>query len=326
MLLRVLCCAIALGTAACSFDPSGTGDVRSSRSRRDSANARSDSDEEAARIAADRLGTGRKDAGADAAIGVGEEVGEEEAAGSSGEDARGTRGPSTAAAARTGESGAQTAAAGSVAAAGGGGASGASSTLAAEGGGPDVSPDEVDAGEDDSDAGTEPSGPNPDPNASGGAGAGGAAGERSAAGTGGSAGEHSVAGSGGKAGTAAEAEAGAGGRASAGSSGSSGDGAGGDREILLSLLDVVVGVLQSDADADAGDLLSVLANATSADPDLLERVLVFVHGSQDCERRDSDPCDRVCEVVAGRCEECSDDEDCRAALQTACGSDATQCR
>jgi hypothetical protein len=98
-----------------------------------------------------------------------------------------------------------------------------------------------------------------------------------------------------------------------------------DRELLLSLLEISVGVLRADPNAQPGDLLATLGAATSVGPALLARVLTFVQGAQNCDQR-AEACKQLCDVVATRCSECTANAGCRTALSSTCGSSATECR
>jgi hypothetical protein len=92
------------------------------------------------------------------------------------------------------------------------------------------------------------------------------------------------------------------------------------------LLDVSVGVLQANPNAQPGDLLETLATATTIAPGLLASVLNFVSSTENCESDASDACNEVCDLVAERCVACTENTDCRAALRSTCGSSATECR
>jgi hypothetical protein len=93
------------------------------------------------------------------------------------------------------------------------------------------------------------------------------------------------------------------------------------------LIEVVVAVMQSDPDGQPSDLLSMLAAAMSVDPGLITRVLAYVEAGDGCERNDEE-CERVCDLLAerARCDQCTRDADCRAALRNTCGSSATECQ
>ncbi|HET6336778.1 MAG TPA: hypothetical protein VFG30_26320 [Polyangiales bacterium] len=312
--------------ASCSFDPEGTGDARTLRSSGSVTGKPSDEDSaEAARIAADRLRSARAgeagESSADAAARPDSSAPDRDRATeaeAAAEASAGNAAPVT--------GGAVVAADGGSAGQGGPLTSPASGGAAADSGMPP--PDESDAG-DDSDAGSEPvagaaGAPPPTAAGTGGAGAGGdgSAGPGGEAGRGGDAGRGSESGrGGGDSGRGAEAGQG-------GQGGQGGQAPGGsDRELLLSLIEVVVAVMQGDPNGQPSDLLSTLAAATSVDPALITRVLAYVEAGDQCERND-DACERVCDLLAERvrCDECTQDTDCRAALRNTCGSSATECQ
>lgn len=125
--------------------------------------------------------------------------------------------------------------------------------------------------------------------------------------------------------------AGMGGSPAAGASAVPAAGTGGvtandDRDVLLSLLDIVISVLQIDPTLPAGELLIILAGASSADPALLGLVLDFIDAALVCEAQAQAPaCARTCALVQARCEACVADAGCRASAVRTCGAAAEQC-